>query len=1129
LATIFLFGCQETNLPSPLSKNGVLDLSSWDFEKNGPISLNGNWEAFPGELLVPEDFQTVPAPVAEGLLDENGSWEPPASLHNTQPIKNTTYALKAILPEKPVILGLKIKTSRIPFTLWLNDQMLIQNGVTEVNSAEKTVIKPNQTAYFNNHQGIYQIALQVSSQFKVKGKFWDKIYLGTPKHLKEIEGNKSAIELLLFGAILMMALYHFILFALRGDSRSTLYFGLFCFFVALRVIYNNDTLSETFIFWMNQDYLTRMSYIVYCLTILWFGKYSYYLFPNAVSATTIRILQYTIVLSVSFFLFLPNSINTYFLNFSYLITLGYCLYCIQILYKIIKRKDDSAKLFLFGFVVLVCSFFYDVLVFSNVVQSPELSNWGVLVFIIIQSVLISQRFSNALSAVEKMTGELKEKNIALKNLDQLKDEFLANTSHELRTPLNGIVGITESLLKGVAGKLSDKVSQNLFMVVSSAKRLSGLINDILDYSKLENSDLVLKRKAVDIRSIVDTVLNISQQLTLGKDLALINKIPTNLHRAFGDENRLQQIFYNLIGNAVKFTSQGKITVSARQKKGHLEVSVSDTGAGIPEDRFELIFKSFEQHQHAGARTSEGTGLGLSITKKLVKLHQGKIWVESQLGKGSTFTFTLPLAEEETDLPNDSKTEEYEEIAQTYSSSWNQPISLNSQIRIDSDTFQNIKQVWVVDDEPVNLQVAANFLALEQISFDLIPSGKRLVERITNGPKPDMVLLDIMMPEMTGYEVCRFLRERYSSSELPIIMLTAKNRVSDLVEGFESGANDYLTKPFSKDELIARVRSQLVIKKAFETLAQNLKLKEELKKRKQNEQHLLMLHQKLSDILDTVPDPMIAVNEENLVSFYNHSFLEITEYSPNELLGQSYLTFFKENDNQSLQELINDLSGDKLLAGENKNYHQMLLCCSDRKTKTVDVLITPLDLEEEQLFVLILRQESNATKRGAQDDKIQNSLFAIKELNQNRIRIQHLEASLSRITPYSLSEQPELVEDLKTIDSALEKISASLESQNNPVSPRQKTVNIMKLVIGYWIDSTGTSKTELAKASTFWKVDSDPNGWERARTLDKYLDLKTCPQRPRLGPVINTVYYVLANCSIPFPQREQLQELLSELS
>jgi signal transduction histidine kinase len=187
------------------------------------------------------------------------------------------------------------------------------------------------------------------------------------------------------------------------------------------------------------------------------------------------------------------------------------------------------------------------------------------------------------------TQELKFKNTQLQRLDQIKDEFLANTSHELRTPLNGIIGIAESLLDGAAGELNDRQKANLSMVVSSGMRLANLVNDILDFAKLKNRDIELQRQSVDFRQITEIVLRVCRPLVASKSLELNNAIPEELVAVEGDENRLQQIMYNLVGNAIKFTESGAVTVSAIALDGMVEVTVADTGIGISPDQFDDIF------------------------------------------------------------------------------------------------------------------------------------------------------------------------------------------------------------------------------------------------------------------------------------------------------------------------------------------------------------------------------------------------------------------------------------------------------------------------------------------------------------------------------------------------------------
>jgi signal transduction histidine kinase/class 3 adenylate cyclase len=405
-------------------------------------------------------------------------------------------------------------------------------------------------------------------------------------------------------------------------------------------------------------------------------------------------------------------------------------------------------------------------------------------------------------ALEKKEQELEQERLMtqrLRELDKLKDEFLANTSHELRTPLNGIIGISESLVDGAAGKLSEKAVADLVLVISSGKRLASLVDDILDFSRLKSQNLELQKRPLDLRLITDLVLQFSNPLLAGKQIVLKNGIPENISAVEGDTNRLQQILHNLIGNAIKFTDAGEVIVSARRKDDIIEISVSDSGIGIPQDKFETIFQSFEQVDASTAREYGGTGLGLSITKQLVELHGGKIWVDSEPGKGSKFTFTLPVSQGK---PEPLDTAPHLARVRERQKGDIPPIDIDA-YRDDGEI-----NILVVDDEPINLQVLANHLGSLNYQVSQALNGEQALKAVESGKKFDLVLLDIMMPKMSGYEVCQKIRETYLPSELPVIMVTAKNQLDDLVEGFSSGANDYLAKPFSKTELLARIKTHL---------------------------------------------------------------------------------------------------------------------------------------------------------------------------------------------------------------------------------------------------------------------------------------------------------------------------------
>jgi two-component system sensor histidine kinase ChiS len=424
--------------------------------------------------------------------------------------------------------------------------------------------------------------------------------------------------------------------------------------------------------------------------------------------------------------------------------------------------------------------------------------------------ILAQTFNYMAQQLQASFATLETQNIELKRLNQLKDEFLANTSHELRTPLHGIIGLSDSLIDGATGKLPPKTTKNLTMISNSGRRLLTLVNDVLDFSKLKHNKIELQLKSVGLWEVVDMVLVLSQSLIGEKNIKLINSIPNDLPGVEADENRLQQILYNLIGNAVKFTESGTVEITACEKildesNHYIAVTVSDTGIGISEDKLEKIFESFEQADGSTARQYGGTGLGLAVTKQLVELHGGIIQVSSKVPEGSQFTFTLPKAKSPV-KPTENQTLQLSLVSTTNSSSEPQTEPENlPELLIE---YKSEFKILVVDDEPVNIQVIANNLSLQNYAITQATNGLEALTLIEQGFKPDLVLLDVMMPRMTGYEVCQKLREKYLHSELPILMLTAKNQVTDLVDGLGSGANDFLSKPFSKQELLARIKTHL---------------------------------------------------------------------------------------------------------------------------------------------------------------------------------------------------------------------------------------------------------------------------------------------------------------------------------
>ncbi|MCG8456620.1 MAG: ATP-binding protein, partial [Holophagales bacterium] len=436
-------------------------------------------------------------------------------------------------------------------------------------------------------------------------------------------------------------------------------------------------------------------------------------------------------------------------------------------------------------------------------------------------------------------------NARLRAVDRMKDELVASTSHEIRTPLFGITGLAEALLEGREDQLDERTAEDLRLIVSSGRRLGTLVNDIMDVALLRRGHVELSLEAVDLEHLVREVLVLSRPLVSSEQVELVNAVPPGLPPVRADFGRLQQILHNLVGNAAKFTDQGEIRVEARVVTGsgdpaeaRLEVAVTDTGVGIDPRDQRRIFESFEQAGSADVRRQGGVGLGLAITQRLVKLHGGEVRLRSKPGEGSSFLLDLPIWRGETPVtaeeapiagrtvgpgPDESGTTERPALdmgeppadapaSEAASADPATPEAGASEAAssdiatprgeasfIPATRASSVEglgsgarggRILVVDDEAVNRTVLARQLGALGHSVALAADGRQALDILGQEPI-DLVLLDIMMPGFSGFEVCRELRRQFSAQELPVLFLTARNRVEDRVAGFAEGANDYL--------------------------------------------------------------------------------------------------------------------------------------------------------------------------------------------------------------------------------------------------------------------------------------------------------------------------------------------------
>ncbi len=807
LATVIVAALCSCSLPGhdqlpPDAVKGVLDLRSWDFQRDGHARLNGEWEFIWQSFLDETTSLGTPGRVTH-YTRVPGSWHNPNRDGFRFPVDGYgTYRLKVLLPANSPKLALLTGQMGTACALSLNGREIIRSGNPGKSRAEsKPAYRPG-LVHLSDAPGIWVLEMKCSNfHHALKAGFWSALEVGDSATMDHRWEYLVAVDWFGAGSLLIMAFYHLGLFSLRRRDRSALWFGFFCLLLALRSLSVGTYFWSRFLpldwYWLAAKIDFLSIYLALPLMLLFLAS----IFPDEVHRVVVKLALFVGVGSAVFVAVTPQWIFTLSLTIFEIAIVLFGTYGVGALLVAAYRNRLGGRLFLFGFTIFFATTINDILSQQMLVSTGQYSAVGLFVFILSQAFLLSRRFTEAFVQVEDLSRSLEEQNVRLQAIDKIKDEFLANTSHELRTPLHGMIGLAESLVQGAAGPLPPEAHRSLGMIISSGKRLNSLVGDILDFQKLRYRDISLQIRPIDLSSLTDIVIAVSKPLTHQKPIEITNEIDADISAVAADENRLQQILHNLIGNAVKFTSEGRVTVTARAAEDMVEVSVTDTGPGIPSDKHEIIFQSFEQADTSTEREFGGTGLGLSITRHLVELHGGTISVESSPGHGARFFFTLPAA---AGSPEILKMHPVSEMAMPMEVATTGGHAHNGHRAV----------VLVVDDEPVNRQVLSNVLAMRNFTVREAADGP-LALALLEKEKPDAVLLDIMMPRMNGFEVCRAIRQRFTAAELPVVFLSARNRPDDIVTGLDAGGSDYLPKPFSVPELLARINAHIHLKEAHD--------------------------------------------------------------------------------------------------------------------------------------------------------------------------------------------------------------------------------------------------------------------------------------------------------------------------
>jgi len=845
-AASLLLSCGNNSTSGITSEKGSITLQN-NILADKIISLDYNWEFYWKRLYTPEDF-SVTKPVITGFIKVPGVWNGFVTGEGAaggDGFATYRFTVKNIPAGS---YGLKIPCMATAYKLWLNDKFIYSNGTVAADQSMVPQQMPT-VAFFNTTGEDIVFTVQVSNYMSDKGGMWGSIYLGTAEQIIRMRIVSVGLDLLLFGSFLIMALYHFCLYAFRRKNRFILYFGLGCFVVALRVILTDEFFIVYMFPGINWNYQIRLEFITMIAGFILFFMFIKDLYSEEFSEPVTLFYQVISVIFTLMIAAIPVKLSAKFLPVYHITIVSGFIYMTYALVLSIKNRRDGALFIMTGYIVLVLAVINDMLDANNIIHTGYVLPYGLFIFIFSQSAVLSLIFSRSFNRVEELSGklqvlynrmdeynknleaaieerthEISDANRRLLDLDRAKTDFFANISHEFRTPLTLMLAPLDEAISGK--KLSRETLETMYR---NGRNLLSLINDLLDISRITAGRMILEVSETDVSSLVGQCCSEMISSSKQKNINLVFHPSESKVNVYVDAERIAHVISNFFSNSFKFTDNGgSIDVTVSAEDDCALIRFTDTGCGIAADKIAIIFDRFSQADTGPKRRYEGTGIGLSLVKELVELHKGSVSVESRHisdypdNHGTEFTVKLQMGRDH-----------FNGCDYVVFNDANRGLLSMPYVRgIDGEPFNHKDVTSDIQGDVPSLLIVEDNLDIRKLLLKMLSrvytvyeaaNGLDAVKILDEKSDIDLVLSDIMMPGMDGHELIRWIRADERFEGLPVLFLTARAENFMKIEGLNLGAIDYITKPFNTDELILRIRNQMEFKKLRNYLSRNYEL------------------------------------------------------------------------------------------------------------------------------------------------------------------------------------------------------------------------------------------------------------------------------------------------------------------
>lgn len=834
----------DTMESKPSAQAGIMDLRKINLQ-SVLVKLDGQWEFYDGKFLEHTELASGQHESDKKIVTVPGKWnEYGLDRGNPASYGYGTFHLRILLnDETRGVYGIKTTNIGMANNLFADGKLVGQSGLPGDSRGLYTLGNVPYTSSVQVDSNSLDLILWVSNfDYTPYSGIVNSIYFGNQSDIAGLRERASANEIIVSTAFIFLGLIFFSLFLFSRKELYLLHFSLLNFAATGYILTHGEKLLYQLMPALDYRVFARLQYLSAGLSAMILLLYLYYSFPNLYNKIAMKSLIGISFALLPVSLVAPLSIQSVWSTYQMIFIQGVTIYSIYLMTTgILKRIEGS----IFVGIGSVASLFMVTIAARNVLGNNQIDVEFIYaqgIFILSHAFLIASRFNRAYRRVEALSKELILQ-------DKQKDEFLAKTSHEFRTPLHGIINIIRLYVEGEKARLNESQKKDLTLVIDIANRLSRLVNDILDLGRIREEKLSIKQENFPVNPYMKEVYDVCCYIYEERNNKLRFELPKEQLIIQGDGDRFKQILYNLVDNAMLHNDNCIITVKAEQLDEDVTICVEDNGKGIEEGKLEEIFLPYARlNEKPSGDRDVGTGLGLSIVKQLVELMGGTIKVESKVGEGTRFTVKFPAVKgESAEAAEAALASESSEggtttrVANTATpaASGTSAASTTSRVlggqAIAGRQVGQVGQTWqedrtrptaplvvnpdgesailIADDHYANLKILVDTLSVEGYRIVAVKNGQEALDQIHGNRKFDLAILDIMMPDLSGYEVCRRIRERYNAAELPVLMLTAAINAADTEAALRMGANDFLHKPYQLSELRARVHALIEMKKS----------------------------------------------------------------------------------------------------------------------------------------------------------------------------------------------------------------------------------------------------------------------------------------------------------------------------